>query len=89
MTITNQLESLIARGRHPRNVKDEREISFGLAEISTNADLHERLVNKGGVETLASLLVNSQDSESQQFAALAIANTAWRRNESLSLGSLL
>lgn len=76
MTITNQLESLIARGRHPRNVKDEREISFGLAEISTNAALHERLVNKGGVETLASLLVNSQDSESQQFAALAIANTA-------------
>jgi len=76
MTITNQLESFVARGRHPRNVKDQREISFGFAELSTNADLHERLVNKGGVETLANLLGISQDSESQQFAALAIANTA-------------
>lgn len=57
-------------------MKDQREISFGFAELSTNADLHERLVNKGGVETLANLLGISQDSESQQFAALAIANTA-------------
>ncbi len=76
MTITNQLESLVARGRHPRNVKDQREITFGLAELSTNEDIHERLVIKGGVETLANLLDTCADSESQQFAALAIANTA-------------
>jgi len=76
MTVTNQLESFVARGRHPRNVKDQREISFGLAELSTNEDLHERLVNKGGISTLANLLGTCQDSESQQFAALAIANTA-------------
>lgn len=74
--MANQLESFVARGRHPRNVKDEREISFGLADLSTNNDLHERLVRKGGIETLANLLGTCQDSESQQFAALAIANTA-------------
>src|SRR6056300_600799 len=74
--MTNQLESFVARGRHPRNVVDQRETSFGLAELSTNRSLHERLVKKGGIETLAGLLDTCQDVESQQFAALAIANTA-------------
>ena len=80
MTVTNQLESLVARGRHPRDIKDQREITFGLAECSTSEDLHERLVKKGGVQTLADLLCTCHDSDSQQFAALAIANTASTRS---------
>lgn len=76
MTITNQLESFVARGRHPRNVRDQREITFGLAELSTETSNHSKLVKKGGVKTLANLLGTCQDSESQQFAALAIANTS-------------
>ncbi|KAL9191141.1 hypothetical protein ACHAXT_000847 [Thalassiosira profunda] len=70
------LESLVARGRRVRSFREQREISFGLADLSTKPDVHERIVKKGGVETLVNLLVTAQDAEAQQFAALAVANTA-------------
>ena len=70
------LESLVARGRRVRNFRETREVTFGLADLSTHAELHERIVKKGGVETLVNILITAQDAEAQQFAALAIANTA-------------
>ena len=70
------LETLIARGRRVRSSRESREIAFGLADLSTNPEVHERLVNKGGIATLVGLLTTAQDAEAQQFAALAIANTA-------------
>ena len=62
------------------NVREQREITFGLADLSTRPDIHERLVKKGGVDTLVSLLLKAQDAEAQQFAAIAIANTASTRS---------
>ena len=59
-----------------RNFRETREITFGLADLSTHPDVHERLVKKGGIETLVNILVTAQDAEAQQFAALAVANTA-------------
>ena len=70
------LESLVARGRRVRNFRESREITYGLADLSTNHAVHERLVKKGGVETLVNILIIAQDAEAQQFAALAVANTA-------------
>lgn len=70
------LESLVARGRRVRNFRETREITFGLADLSTQQDVHQRLVQKGGIETLVNILISAQDAEAQQFAALAIANTA-------------
>ena len=70
------LESLVARGRRVRNFRETREVTFGLADLSTHPDVHERLVKKGGIETLVHILITAQDAEAQQFAALAVANTA-------------
>ena len=53
------LESLVARGRRVRNFRESREITYGLADLSTNHDVHERLVKKGGVETLVNILILS------------------------------
>ena len=70
------LESLVARGRRTKNFREQREITFGLADLATRTDIHERLVRKGGVITLVDILSTSQDAEAQQFAAIAIANTS-------------
>ncbi|KAL3772442.1 hypothetical protein ACHAW5_008732 [Stephanodiscus triporus] len=72
------------KGKRPEGTCDpallemfhSREIAFGLADLSTNPEVHERLVKKGGIETLVGLLTTAQDAEAQQFAALAVANTA-------------
>ncbi len=74
--MSKELESLVARGRRVRNFREQREITFGLADLSTEKSIHERIVKKGGVDTLINLLNTAQDSEAQQFAALAIANTS-------------
>ncbi len=43
------LESLVARGRRVRNFRESREITFGLADLSTKSRLtYERLVKKRG-----------------------------------------
>lgn len=76
MTGAKVLESLIARGRRVRNFRESREITFGLADLSTNVENHERLLKKGGVDALVNILTTAQDAEAQQFAALAVANTA-------------
>jgi hypothetical protein len=70
------LESLVARGRYANHFREQREIAFGLVDFSTHAEVHEQLVTKGGVDTLLHILTASQDAEAQQFAALAVANTA-------------
>jgi len=52
------------------------QVAFGLADLSTHEELHERIVKKGGCKSLIQLLMKSSDNEAQRFAALAIANIA-------------
>jgi hypothetical protein len=73
--VTN-LEGLIAKGRRVTHIREQREVAFGLADVSTHSELHERIVQKGGFKTLIHLLNHSRDIEAQRFAALAMANTA-------------
>ena len=72
------LEALIAKGRRVRRPCEQREVAFGLADLSTAKYNHNRsqIVKKGGLKTLVMLLSQSTDVETQQFAALAIANVA-------------
>jgi Armadillo/beta-catenin-like repeat len=70
------LEALIAKGRRVRRPREQKEVAFGLADLSTHEELHDRIVKKGGVRTLIELLRRSQDAEAQRFSALAIANCA-------------
>ena len=70
------LEALIAKGRRVRRPREQKEVAFGLCDLSTHEELHERIVKKGGVKSLLNLLTHSQDAEAQRFSALAIANCA-------------
>ena len=70
------LESLIARGRRVRRPREQREVAFGLADLSTHTEVHVRLVQKGGVKSLLKLLEKSPDQEAQRFSALALGNVA-------------
>ncbi|KAJ1402223.1 hypothetical protein B484DRAFT_405473, partial [Ochromonadaceae sp. CCMP2298] len=70
------LESLIAKGRRARRPPEQKEIAFGLADISTHEELLERLVQKGGVKSLLILLTKSIDADAQRFSALALGNAA-------------
>ena len=70
------LESLISKGRRARRAPEQKEIAFGLADLSTHEDLLERLVAKGGVKSLLTLLTKSVDTDAQRFAALALGNAA-------------
>ena len=36
------LETLIARGRRVRRPKEQREVAFGLADLSTHPEVHQR-----------------------------------------------
>jgi hypothetical protein len=40
------LESLIAKGRRVRRPAEQKEVAFGLADLSTHEDLLERMVQK-------------------------------------------
>jgi hypothetical protein len=51
-------------------------VAFGLADLSTHEELLERIVQKGGVKSLVTLIAKSSDPEAQRFAALALANCA-------------
>ena len=68
------LEALIAKGRRAKRPREQKEVAFGLADLSTHEELHERIVKKGGVKSLIYLIENSPDNEAQRFAALALAN---------------
>lgn len=70
------LEALIAKGRRVRRPREQKEVAFGLCDLSTHTELHERIVKKGGIKSLVNLLAGSQDNEAQRFAALAIGNCA-------------
>ena len=59
-----------------RRPREQKEVAFGLCDLSTHEELHERIVKKGGVKSLLNLLTHSQDAEAQRFSALAIANCA-------------
>ena len=48
------LESLIAKGRRVRRPPEQKEVAFGLADLSTHEELLERMVQKGGVKSLCS-----------------------------------
>ena len=52
------------------------QVAFGLADLSTHEELHERIVKKGGCKSLIQLLTKSSDNEAQRFSALALANVA-------------
>lgn len=68
------LEGLIAKGRRVTHIREQREVAFGLADLSTHSELHERIVLKGGIKTLLHILNHSRDLEAQRFAVLAMAN---------------
>ena len=70
------LEALIAKGRRVRRAAEQKEVAFGLADLSTHNELLERMVHKGAVKSLLLLLTKSQDKDAQRFAALALANVA-------------
>lgn len=70
------LEALIAKGRRVRRPREQKEVAFGLADLSTHEELHGRIVKKGGIISLLELLRRSQDAEAQRFSALCIANCA-------------
>ena len=70
------LESLIAKGRRVRRPPEQKEVAFGLADLSTHEELLERMVQKGGVKSLLMLLTKSVDADAQRFSALALANAA-------------
>jgi hypothetical protein len=70
------LEALIAKGRRVRRPREQKEVAFGLADLSTHEELHERIVKKGGCKSLIQLLMKSSDQEAQRFSALALANIA-------------
>lgn len=70
------LESLIAKGRRAKRPPEQKEVAFGLADLSTHEELLERLVQKGGVKSLLHLIGKSQDTDAQRFSALALANAA-------------
>ena len=55
---------------------EQKEVAFGLADLSTHEELLERMVQKGGVKSLLMLLTKSSDADAQRFAALALANAA-------------
>ena len=50
------LEALIARGRRVRRPREQREVAFGLAELSTHPEIHIKFLKKGGLKTLLHLL---------------------------------
>ena len=70
------LEGLIAKGRRVRHPREQREVAFGLADLSTHEEMHDRIVKKGGIKSLLNILMSSNDIEAQRFAALCIANTS-------------
>lgn len=70
------LEALIAKGRRVRRPREQKEVAFGLADLSTHEELHDRIVRKGAIRSLLELLKRSQDAEAQRFSALCIANCA-------------
>lgn len=74
ITMSKVLEALVAKGRQARRPREQKEVAFGLADLSTHEEMHERILNKGGIKTLVQLLVTSSDIDTQKFSALAIAN---------------
>ena len=68
------LEALIAKGRRVRRPREQKEVAFGLADLSTHEDLLEKIVQKGGVKSLLTLMTKSQDPDAQRFSALALGN---------------
>lgn len=65
---------MIARGRRVRRPREQREVAFGLADMSTHPDVHVKMVQKGAVRSLMTLLEKAQDAEAQRFSALALGN---------------
>lgn len=70
------LEALIAKGRRVKRPREQKEVAFGLADLSTHEELHDRIVNKGGIRSLLELLQQCQDVEARRFSVLCIANCA-------------
>lgn len=70
------LEALVARGRRVRRAREQREVAFGLADLSTKPELLEKLVTKGATRSLTTLLERSKDPDATRFSALALANMA-------------
>lgn len=70
------LEALIAKGRRVKRPREQKEVAFGLADLSTHEELHDRIVKKGGIRSLLELLQRCQDVEAQRFSVLCIANCA-------------
>ena len=74
--MSRMLEALIARARRVKKPREQREVAFGLADLSTKPEMHVRMVEKGGVRALVRILERSPDPEAQRFCALALGNVA-------------
>ena len=68
-------EALVAKGRSIEHSLEQREVAFGLADLSRHEAIHHQIVLKGVINTLIRLL-KSNDVEAQRFAELSLANTA-------------
>ena len=44
-----------------RRPKEQREVAFGMADLSTHPEVHVRMVQKGGCKSLVQLLERSAD----------------------------
>ncbi len=44
--MAKQLESLIAKGRRAKRPPEQKEVAFGLADLSTYGNLHDILLNE-------------------------------------------
>ena len=69
-----EIETLIARGRRVRRPKEQREVAFSFAELSTRQNSHVKLVKKGCCKALIHLITKSTDNEAQRYACLCLAN---------------
>ncbi len=67
------MEALIDKGASTRHPLEQKEVAFGIANLSSKEELHRHLIKKGGIESLAVILKRSHNLESQRLAALGIA----------------
>ena len=65
------LEALIAKGRRVRRPREQKEVAFGLCDLSTHTELHERIVKKGGIKSLVNLLAGSSGQRGPALRGLS------------------
>eukprot|EP00924_Labyrinthula_sp_SR-Ha-C_P006206 snap_masked-scaffold_63-processed-gene-0.43-mRNA-1 protein AED:1.00 eAED:1.00 QI:0/-1/0/0/-1/1/1/0/4272 len=78
-----EIETLVARARRVRRPKEQRDVAFGLAELSTKQELHLKLMQKGAIKSLLLLLTKSKDAEAHRMASLALGNICCHKDNKI------